>query len=215
MYNKPISYSGKSLFKQCPKKWHNQYILGNRGPSNPAAERGTRLHEQLEKFFMGGVFPRGIVVLRPWRQFMEALTLESPSPEAELAVLSDWTPTTFDDEGAYYRGKADLQYIKDDTLHIFDWKSGRVYPEHSEQGLSYVAMGAEVENYKTYFVYLDSPLTVHTYDYTAKQRLEEQEKLSEEIEVIRLAEDYPGTPNQYCRYCPMNWRTGGECHAAP
>jgi len=214
-YAKPISYSGKKLFKQCPKRWYHTYVLGEREPSGPAAERGTRLHDKLEQFFLRGTgYPQDDKVLAPWRRVMEALTLYDPSPEAALAVNKDWEPVDFDSPDAFYRGKADLKFSRSGEVHIFDWKSGKKYPDHEEQGMSYVAMAPEHTLAHTCFVYLDSPLDMLEFQYTPTQREDHIAELINEINEIRATTEFLPKPNDGCKWCPLSWRKGGECHAA-
>ena len=103
-YSKPLSYSGLSLWKQCPRRWAHQYVEGNREPPGPAARRGTMLHEKLEDYFRGSPYPLGDSTLAPWAKYMEALLGQALEPECKLAVLDDWTPTDFDDPKALARG---------------------------------------------------------------------------------------------------------------
>ena len=215
MYDAPISYSGKSLFKECPKRWEDNYIRGNRPPSGKAAERGTKLHDELETFFKGTPYPRDNTVLAPWRRFMEALTIYLPTAEGELAVTADWKPCSFDDPKAFYRGKADLFFNLGGILHILDWKSGRKYDTHEDQGKSYVAMSPEHDSYRTGFVYLDHPLEVLEFEYTQTEREDHIAELIKEVNGIRTATEYPATPSdKACQWCPLSWRKGGECKSA-
>lgn len=214
MYNKPISYSGLKLFKQRPKRFHHQYVLGNKEPSGKAAERGTRLHDLLEKFFLGGEYPND-PVLEPWRGFMEELLAYDPTPEAALAVTEDWAPCAFDDPAAYYRGKADLMFTLDGVHHILDWKSGKKYDEHKLQGESYVAMSPSHEGYRTCFVYLDSPLDIAEFTYTPEERIQHIAAVCEDVDTVRSTEHFEANPGDACRWCPLDWRKGGECKNAP
>lgn len=219
MYTKPISYSGLKLFKKCPRAWASRYIENIKPPTGKAAQRGTDLHAEIEQFFLRGTgYPDHLRPLKPWRQYMEALTLMNPTPEARLAVNERWEPTDFDDPEAYYRGLADLRYLDfpHSTLHIFDWKSGRVYPDHQEQGKTYMALSPEYERYVTHFVYLDLPTEVISWSYTHNDRIQEIRQLKEDIEIIRTTEIYDPKPSRNgCRYCHLSWRDGGSCRAAP
>lgn len=215
-YDKPISYSGRKLFKQCPRKWYVTYVEKDREAPGVAAQRGTDIHDQLEQFFRGGVAYPNTKVLAPWRRFMEGLTLYDPVPEGDLAVDVEWNPCGFDDEHAYYRGKADLVYQEGDTLVILDWKTGKIYPDHEDQGKTYMALHDECSKVRTGFVYIDQPLTVHWRDYTAEHRTQEIEVIRSDIELIRNATEFPATPNSMgCRWCKQSWRNGGTCEAAP
>lgn len=215
MFNYPISYSSKSLFFECRYRWHDVYINGNRQPPGRAAKRGTDLHDSLENFFLGKAYPK-TVDLAAWRPFMEDLTTHNPVPECELAVDSNWKQVAYDHESAYARGKADLHFEKDGTLHILDWKSGGIYADkHKAQGEMYVALSPESERYRTEFVYLDHPKIVHAYEYSDKERRSLIVKIIDEVETIRHATDFSPTPNDGCKWCPLSWRKGGDCVKAP
>lgn len=215
MYTKAISYSGKSLWKQCPHLWHDAYVLGNRGESGPAAERGTRLHNLLEDYFNGKIpYPSADKCLAPWQGYMEELAARSPVAEGEVAVTREWQPCGFDEPHAYFRGKKDLHIEEGRKLVLFDWKSGKEYPEHPEQGKAYVALSPGFDEYDVHFAYLDNPLVVKSWSYTAEDRLQFVEQITEEVEAIRNATEWPAIPNDKCCWCPKSWRKGGPCKRA-
>lgn len=215
MYDKPISYSGKSLYGKCPLLWADNYILGNRRPSGAAADRGTYLHELLESFFNGAAYPSGNRALAPWQPFMEKLATYNPTAEGEVAVTKDWQRCDFNDPQAYFRGKKDLDIEAGNALLLFDWKSGKVYDDHHRQGESYCALSPGYDKYVTYFVYLDIPFHIQRWEYDGAQVEMITQDLIAEVEVIRNATEYPATPGDHCRYCHLSWRNGGNCKRAP
>jgi len=149
---------------------------------------------------------------------MEKLRTFDPTPEQEVAVTAEWEFCDFDSPNAYLRGKIDLAYGDNNGVrHLFDWKSGREYPDHHEQGKAYVAMDAEEPDaYEVRFVYLDQPGLVKPWTYTPKHRDAERENLSALIEKISEDTTYDPTPSpEGCRYCPLSWRKGGNCRRAP
>lgn len=220
-YTKPISYSGLSTFKKCRRLWESQYILNEPKAKSKAADRGTLFHDLLEKFFRGtSPYPHSVPELARWRRFMEHLTTFNPVPEHELAVTVEWIPTDFESPDAYYRGKADLFHEDNDgeTRCIYDWKSGRVYPDHVHQGRTYMALDAEKEysRYQVKFVYLDHPLEVKVFNFTAEDRKQEIARLREDIEIVRSATTFDPSPSvDACKWCHLSWRKGGKCDKAP
>jgi CRISPR/Cas system-associated exonuclease Cas4 (RecB family) len=216
-YNKPISYSSKKVYAQCPKRWYHQYILGEREPAGKAAERGTRIHEALENFFLGGQYPAipNEPMLQSWEPLMHELKDKGAVPEAELAVTVDWEPTKFGAKDAYFRGKADLILQDEDTLVILDFKTGRIYPEHEAQGASYIAMHRPSCKMTTGFIYLDHHPIVQEYEYSESDRDLIIEELKREIEVIRTDTEYVARGGDHCRWCPHAWRNKGDCKVAP
>ena len=214
-YLKPVSPSSLRLWNECPTKWADAYINGNWGPAGPAALRGTALHEKLEAFFKGETpYPSGDTTLRPWQQVMEELAAGNPIAEGECAVDLTWAPVDFKSPDAYYRGKKDLEIPTGDTLTIFDWKSGRISDDHEFQGASYAALSPGYEKYIVKFVYLDHPLHIKTWEYSAEEVGANRSALSRTINELRDASEYPATPGDGCRWCPLSWRRGGSCKRA-
>lgn len=215
-YTKAISYSGMSLYAKCPVLWHERYILGVRGETNAASERGTLLHAKLEEYFLGNTeYPAADKCLAPWQPYMEALNGLDPSPEAEVAVDANWRPVAFDSDEAYFRGKKDLDVQLPDHIQIYDWKSGKVYPDHVYQGKAYFALSPHDCDHVVRFVYLDIPTHVQEWAYKAKDKEREREILTRKIEIIRADEVWDPTPGDECRWCKKSWRRGGDCKAAP
>lgn len=217
-YTRPISHSGLSTYLKCPRIWESIYILGEPRPEkNRASSRGDDIHAFLEAFFLGAPYPSAVKELRPWQRFMEALTVYEPEPEKKLAVDKEWRACDYDSPEAYFRGKLDLYYEDGPMVHIYDWKSGRIYEEdHRRQGESYVCISPVTDSYRTNFVYIDRPLIVHSTNHSMDTRKDLAAGLKEQIEVVRSAEEFPPTPSEYtCRYCHLSWRNGGKCNAAP
>lgn len=209
MYTKPISYSGKSLYKKCPKKWHDAYVLGNRSPSGAAAERGVMLHEMLEYYFKDAAcYPTGNACLAKWEPYMSALKARGLIAEGEVGVFEDWSPATFDDPLAWARGKIDGELAA-----LYDWKSGKIYDDHEDQSKMYVAMRDKRE---AHFVYLDIPHHVQIWKYTDGQVQDFRGEIDEEIRIIRADEEWLPKPSQKeCGWCKLSWRNGGSCTSAP
>ncbi len=220
-FNRPVSYSGKSLSKRCPHAWAEAYIHGRRAPDGKAASRGTDLHNLLEEFFKGKIpYPSQDKCLKPWQRFMENLAAQGLEAEGEVASTRDWKRTSFDDPEAYVRGKYDGRLKRDRIVQLFDWKSGREYPDHPLQGEMYIAMDEddhkEIDGFETTFVYLDQPLHAVTRRYDLHDQGRIRVNLIEEVDSIRAAESYPKNPSESnCKWCHLSWRRGGDCTKAP
>lgn len=214
MYSKPVSPSGLKLWKECPLKWADKYIHGYREPPGKAAQRGTDLHNMLEDFFNGSPYPSGNNVLRPWQKLMEGLAATDPVAEGEIAVDMNWAPIDYSSPFAYYRGKKDLHYEHGTTLHLFDWKSGKIYDDHEFQGMSYACMSPAYDKVKVSFVYLDHPHVIKQWNYTPQLIAAKRIELSTTIDELRKAEEYKATPGKGCEWCHLSWRHGGPCKRA-
>jgi RecB family exonuclease len=54
---KHVSASSIGLFDRCQTRWYYTYLLGMRGKTTDAMTRGSRVHEQLEKYLKDGTKP--------------------------------------------------------------------------------------------------------------------------------------------------------------
>jgi len=220
MYDKPLSYSGLSLYKRCPRAWHHTYVLGNRTPPAKAAMRGTKLHEALEAYFNGGLWPESNDTLRPWKAFMYDLATLFPTAEEQVAVDYDWEPTSFDDPMANLRGAFDLSYVHENCLYIVDWKSGQQYSTHVDQASMYAVLGRatypQVDKVVASMVYLDTPKVLSTWTYEPTLLDEIEEDIEEQVLIVRSDEEWlPKPSHNGCKWCPLSWRAGGSCDKAP
>jgi len=220
MYEKPISYSGLSLYKRCPLAWKHAYIDGNRGTPGKAAMRGTKLHEKLENYFNGDMWDDKDLTLLPWKAYMYDLSTYAPLPEEKLAVDFEWQPLDFDDGGAHLRGAVDLSYIIDHKFHVKDWKSGQIYASHEGQADMYACLGLatypECKSVEVEMVYLDHPRQTRKWEYSKDEVRELRGYIDEDVATLRLDEEYLPTPSQDgCKWCPLSWRNGGACDKSP
>lgn len=216
MYTKPIAPSGLKKHRTCPFQWADQYVFGNKPPEKNTSNRGIDMHGVLEEFFKGTTaYPSNDRALRPWQPFMEGLNAKPHTAEGKVAVRRDWTKCGFWDEDANYRGVYDLKIEQSRILDIFDWKSGKIYPDHEEQGLSYCAMeDGEYDLYRTHFVYLDIPTHVETRVYAPKRIIDERGSLTQQINVVRTDTEYKPRPGPHCNWCHLSYKKGGKCRAA-
>jgi hypothetical protein len=209
-YIKPISHSGLSLFKQCRKRWHNSYILGNFEPPGDAAKRGTEIHKKIEDYFNTGIYP-DIEVLYKWKPYMEQLYAKSPKPEQKIAVNDKWESVDFYSEDAFFRGIADLIIENNEEIRIIDWKTGKKYPEHRKQGVSYIALCSEKPIMYAECVYIDTNFNTHKTEYTKDQRDDHVSQIISDINIIRSCEIFDASSGSHCYWCSLSWRKGGDC----
>jgi hypothetical protein len=213
-YSKPLSYSSLSLWKKCPAQWEWKYILGHFDPPGRAADRGTELHDTIETFYTypESSLPQRDPFWRPWAPLLQGLRPHAPVAEGEVAVNDQWAPVSYKDPSAMYRGKLDLSLNAGKTRFILDWKSGRIYDEHHQQGKDYVALSPDgFDNYVVYFVYLDQPTIIHRWEYSAEDRVALQQDVTERVLEVRSAKHYPFNKGDHCRWCSRSKNKGGNC----
>jgi len=200
-----LSPSSIKLFAQCPRQWKARYIdeVGT-GPPGKSAERGTRIHEEIEQFLRLPLEERTPFCSNPlkyWNEFFSNLThLE---PEVPIAVDERWQQVDFDDDKAMFRGIID-GFSPGKFTTIFDWKTGRVYAEdHAFQASCYVALSPPALMHTATMTYLDSPLMTLSWDYSPGERLSVIDSLKEKIHLVQVEEAFNPTPGNHCRWCPV------------
>lgn len=52
-----VSASSIKLFNNCNRRWYDRYVLGRKGETSKAMERGSAVHKQLEDYLQSGEFP--------------------------------------------------------------------------------------------------------------------------------------------------------------
>jgi hypothetical protein len=213
MYEKALSYSSVSKFKTCPAQWEWSYILGHWEKSGPAAQRGTELHDTLETYYRHpqSSLPHKEAIWKPWLPLLTGLREHSPTAEGEVAVNKYWEPCDYKSKEAYYRGKVDLNLHARNHLFLFDWKSGKAYDEHWQQGAHYAALSPGYDFYTVFFVYLDQPTLIKRWEYTKDEVADIREDAVELIEEVRSATHYPFNKGPHCRWCPRSKNKGGDC----
>ena len=137
---KAWSCSKYSLYKQCPLKFKLIALDKCKEPPSPALARGREIHDQIEAYLKGhGVLPESCTEhFRIEFENIKAIfskTLNGALAEEEWAFTKEWQPTHWRDwSSAWLRSKVDCLYTKDqNTLLLFDWKTGKFSPKYSLQ----------------------------------------------------------------------------------
>src|ERR1051326_7528327 len=87
-----VSASQVKLFKSCPRKWFNQYVLRLEVPSSPALEAGKAFHSAVESYLKSGVIPEG-----PWAEHIKLASPYLPNLESKYFVEQKIVLPTYQD----------------------------------------------------------------------------------------------------------------------
>ena len=215
------SYSSLSQFEKCPKQWEYARIQKLPQPPSAALERGNRVHAELERALRS--FPDAGVPEVSLIEYIAALKLRKPRVEemwhfdrrwnfvGTEFVPTSWLLVKMDAYVAPVVGR------KARNAHVIDWKTGRQYPDHEQQGELYALAsvardgGAEVD---VDMVYVDQAhvekwslpvgpevFTEATGEWTAR------------AEKMLGTTEYRATPGKACHWCPFSGRKKGPCRA--
>jgi len=215
--NKRWSYSRWSMYRKCPAQYEWHYLLGHKRGSSYALERGVAIHKKAENYVNGKIngLPKE---LKKYTKEFKALRLifkkKSGHTEPDISMNKNRTVATRKTTD-YFVGFADFAHLGYD-LTVIDYKTGRKYPEHREQGCIYalvlLCLYPEYDTATVEFWYLDSgELTEFTYYRKDLERL--LAVWDRRINKMYNDKVFKKTPYKYCKSCNRNKLNGGDCDA--
>lgn len=205
------SYSRYSQYKKCPRQFMYRHLMKLPEPEkNWATERGSILHAKAEQVVRGAI--KGIPKdLKPFAQELKELRRAMADTEVDIAVTRDWSPTTYDDwNNVWCRGNADVIVDFGEEIVIIDYKTGKIYPEHEEQGHLYATQSMshypDAKVVHVEFWYFDQNAHVENFEYSRSQY--EKMKKDWEKKVAPMFRDKKWKPQEgnHCRWCPFQVR---------
>ena len=212
-----ISYSRMSTHKKCGLKYRYAYIDKikiDRGEPGPALVRGNMMHDSIENH-IGKDEPLHEELVF-WAQWLNSLkSAYTCLPESTWGITKDWEPCEFDSEDAFLRGIWDLKVLPvDDTLEIFEWKTGKVYDEHKDQRYLYAFAGLlhhpEVKNVRVTTVYLDQKKQEADM-WSTENLMSMKGHYKAKVMLMGMDQTWIPNPNWTCRWCDFRKSNRGLC----
>jgi CRISPR/Cas system-associated exonuclease Cas4 (RecB family) len=214
-----VSYSGMSLYGQCPSAFNRRYILREKtageGKVSEAMLRGTRVHKAVENFLLG-VEDDIPEEAESFRGLFYALRDEREAkPEERFCFTDDWEATTFGDkENGKVRGMLDIIYEHEGTCYVFEIKTGKIYEDHSKQRNLYALAGLllypDTHTVRCANLYLDGALE-KAIEMPRRRVGSYKRYFDEKINACQPPQEYKATPSWRCRWCEYNVEKGGTC----
>jgi len=213
---KKWSYSRYSQYKDCPAMYQWNYLMGKkRPPPSPAMARGLDIHKKAENFVNGKItgFPDVLKQFKPeFLQLRKEFKKKKGFCEPDISMNLDGTPATMETTD-YFVGFADYAHYGDE-LTVIDYKTGRQYPGHQDQGHAYstalLKMNPQYENINVEFWYLDSGAVKEFY-HTQKDLTRMEGIWQRRIDKMYADKKFEKTPYQWCKSCNRHKRNGGDC----
>lgn len=211
----PWSLTKLKTFEQCGAKYDYRYNQKLPDVSTPAAQRGSDIHKTLEGFIRGTV-PTLTGPLEFYHGFLSALKA-APVPlqtEYRIALRRDWSSCPTGEE-PWYVGYIDLFRTVEVSAHLWDWKTGKHYPDHLEDmevyALASLSAHPEVEVVTVTYTYVDKGqnrerIFSRQFEYDGLK-----EKWAARVEKMEKATQFIPNPQFLCRYCPYSRGNGGPC----
>jgi len=211
-----ISYSKVSLFTLCASRYRYKYILKlpDQG-SGDAANRGSMLHELLEKYLLQETKTLPAELIK-WEKILDKMISDDVKTEVQLAVDINLEPCDFDSPDAYFRGIIDTLETRDEGrfMEVGDWKSGKLR-DYSSQLKFYVLLiflcYPKVQRVGTRIRYIDAYKSIPGAMYQRSDMpaiLEHFKAISNRMMTSKV---FSPNPSSLCKYCPYNKNAGGPC----
>jgi CRISPR/Cas system-associated exonuclease Cas4 (RecB family) len=215
---RPWSYSRLSTYETCPKQYWYAYVENMEGfrPEPVAANRGKVIHKEGEDYLLGKkhIYPASYQKVS---SHIMGLKSKHAIPEIKMACDDKWVAVDWNAPEAYFRGIIDVHYEADEgkTVHIEDFKTGQIYPEHSGQMEDYVALAAshypEADKFETRLIYVDQGIVTPA-KVTEKVRLKPiRLMLDGRINIAEEDTIFPTTSGKHCQWCDYSRKYGGPC----
>jgi CRISPR/Cas system-associated exonuclease Cas4 (RecB family) len=212
---KAWSFSTVNNHKTCPKKIKFAKIDRVPEPPNAAMERGTQIHKACAARIDHGVDQQ---LVRPdWLAKLDELRQRGAKSEVQLAFTREWEKCEWFGAHVWGRVVIDAHYLMlPKIVQIVEFKTGKVYPDHSTQLRLYALAGfllyPDAEEARAENWYLDGPPLPHA-GYVAQRsalpRLKEE--FTEFSRAMLNDELYPATPGPHCRWCGFAKSKGSVC----
>ena len=112
-----VSASQVQRFEECPRKWYESYVLGNRQPETDAMRLGTLIHKEVEHYLLTGE-----VRDSDWADLVREGASLTPRPSKDMLVEHKLVIPTWEG-GPEWVGYLDLGYLHEGVLCVDDWKT--------------------------------------------------------------------------------------------
>lgn len=216
------SLSALKTFESCAFKYKLKYIDKLEEVRSDKASRGVVIHADIENYIKdtGGVKSKIPEHLSFYKSFLDHIKGQEFYAEKTIRLSKEWKEIK-EGEEHWYKGILDLLVIgsrgqdKDPTeATIYDWKTGKIYPDHDDQKTLYSV--AVFSLYPTLF----SVRAIHVYVDLGKNRettyhrdqMHNMRKLWENrVEKLASAVEFLPQPSYACRWCAFSRFNKGPC----
>lgn len=207
----PWSYSKLSLYERCPLQAKLRYIERVPQEKSPQAARGTDVHKSIEDYLTGAT-RKVHEVMTPFSHILQDLKAKRADVEFKIGITKDWKVTSFNN--GYGRSVLDSAYVMDDLVDIQEWKTGKMYDDHTEQRHLYILFASvnwpKAKHFKIQSYYFDlgkkKTLNLERAELPAVQT-----DFNARITIMANDDIHAPRPGYYCGWCPYSRQKGGPC----
>ena len=216
------SYSALKVFEECPYRTYISRVKKIREPTNPAAQRGSDIHQLAEDYVRGelGDLPNELKKFEgEFKVLKEGFADAKVELEGEWGYSLDWKPVGWVTPETWARIKLDALVHQDETsARVIDYKTGKKFGNeisHSQQCLLYAIATffryPELQFVQTELWYLDKGETT-TKQYTRAEAMEFAPGFHARAIKMTTCDDFVPKPSQNaCKWCSYKKGDDPEC----
>jgi hypothetical protein len=172
-------------------------------PSSYHLTRGNAIHKVAEEYLLGQ-FEDVPIVLSKFATEFKNLRSKGAIPEQALVLKNDWSllggEEVWTDPQAWLRLKIDAKLDN----YLVDFKTGKQYEEHKEQGKLYATVEMAitgVEEVDVEFWYLDSGAVSDPLTFYRKNMQQYIDEYNSAVFTMHNDTTFEPKVNQWCKYC--------------
>lgn len=220
---KAWSYSALKVFEECPYRSYIQKVKKIQEPSNPAADRGTQIHQEAEDYVKGeiGEMPASLNKFKSEFEELRELYIEAKVElEGEWGFDLEWNPCGWMEKSTWARIKLDALVHEDEqSARVIDYKTGKKFGNeiaHSQQCLLYAIATffryPHLDFVQTELWYLDKQETTKK-SFTREQAMQFAPSYHRRAIAMTTCKDFSPTPSKdSCKWCSYGKGDYPECN---
>ena len=208
-----FSYSKLKNFEACPKRsWHYDHAKDIKEEESEALLYGNQLHKALAEAVAGKApLPQPYARFQRWVDKVVGVTPAGKGTilvEQQLAITSDFGPTEWFGNDAWYRGIADVIKIAGQPGHqvaaVLDWKTGKILEDGVQLALMAACVFAHhpgVQRIRTEFIWLKEDAVTRA-DFSRADMVGVWNGVLPRVTVLENAlknSNFPAKPGPLCR----------------
>jgi len=198
---KTWSYSQLSGYEKCAHAHMYRKVIKLPEPPSYHMAKGTAAHLLAEDYLLGKheILPPVLDKFR--KEFAKLLELGA-APEEAFVLTKDWQliPNGWNAKDAWLRLKLDARVDN----YIVDFKTGKAYDEHINQGKLYanvhMMLNPDINEIDVEFWYLNSG-QVTDYKFYREDLAKDIANWEQRVHTMHNDTTYNPTPHEYCKYC--------------
>lgn len=216
-FTQPWGWSKLDTYRACPRQFYYKFIEKLPDPGNSAMTRGGEVHKALEMYVNGWMPELTTDINEFWTPHINRLKNNTDvKTEASWGIDSDWRPLAdWFKPTTWCRAKSDVYYVKDDVLHLIDYKTGKYRVPSDDQNKLYAVIGysmlPHVKAVRTGFWFVDQAEAPHETVYKADDLVRMRGYFNKEAGKLYKDRSFKEKPGAACRYCIFSRQKGGPC----